>query len=242
MSNIALITGAAIRVGAFLAKQLAHDGWSIALHYNSSEKEAYKLAKQLLPIADVMLFKADLTNYQETTKLIPEVNKQFGKVNLLINNASIYKNDNLFNLNSEGLDSHFSIHVKAVTYLAESMAKQDINSNIINIIDSDVHSISKKFFSYFLSKKSMLELTSMLAISLAPNIKVNAVCPGPILFKEGQDLKLFQELISSSPLKKSATLQELYQTIKFLLESSSITGQNIFLDGGKNLLQPRKNS
>jgi len=74
MSKIALITGAAVRTGKYLAEKLANDGWSIALHYHTSEKEAYELAKNLLPITDVMLFKANLTNYEETTDLIPQIN------------------------------------------------------------------------------------------------------------------------------------------------------------------------
>ena len=232
----ALITGSATRVGKYLVEKLAYDGWSIAIHYNESEHEAYALAKSLLPITNVMTFKANLTNKSEVMNLIPEINKQLGPVNLLINNASIYENDTLFNLNSENLDKHFAIHVNAIIYLAQSMASQEINGDIINIIDSDISRNLKKFFSYHLSKKSLRILTEMLALSLAPNIKTNGIAPGPMLFKEGQNIKVFNELINESPLRKAGTLQELYDTISFLINNQSITGQIIYLDGGRHLV------
>lgn len=236
MSKIALVTGAALRVGKYIAERLAKDGWSIALHYNTSEKEAYELAQYLLPIGNVMLFQADLTDHAQAKNLILEINKQLGPISLLINNASIYKNDNLNNLDTKDLEKNFAIHVNSVIYLAQGMARQEINGDIINIIDSDISHDLEKFFSYLLSKKTLLSLTSMLAMSLAPNIKVNAISPGPLLFKDGQNLKIFNELILTSPLRKSTSLEELYDTIDFLVKSCSITGQNIYLDGGRYLI------
>lgn len=231
-----LITGAAVRIGKYIAEKLAYDGWSIALHYNNSEQEAYDLAKNLLPLTNVMLFKADLTNKQESSQLISDVNKQLGEVNLLINNASICKNDNLENLNDSTLENHFAIHINNIIYLSKIMANQEGAKDIINIIDSDISKNLKKFFSYYLSKKSLFDLTKMLAVSLAPNIKVNAIAPGPVLFKEGQNPKVYKDLINEAPLHREATLQELYDSIMFLVNNNSITGQTIYLDGGRHLV------
>ena len=231
-----LITGSAVRVGKYLAEKLAQDGWSIALHYHASEQEAYELAKNLLPITNVMLFQADLTNQEESASLIDKINKQLGPVKLIINNASIYKNDNLSNLSAPSIEKHFAIHLNTVIYLAQKMAAQGINGDIINIIDSDISHNTKKFFSYNLSKKSLFNATQMLALSLAPCIKVNAIAPGPILFKEGQNLSLFNDMIKQSPLGKVLDLQELYDSIDFLVKSKSITGQVIYLDNGRHLL------
>lgn len=232
----ALITGSAVRIGKYLAEKLAYDGYSIAIHYNNSEHEAYKLAKNLLPLTNVMLFKADLTKKDQTTQLIDNINKQLGPVNLLINNASICKNDNLTCLDSSVLENHFSIHVNNIIYLSKSMANQEVSGDIINIIDSDISRNLKKFFSYNLSKKSLFDLTKMLSVSLAPSIKVNAIAPGPMLFKEGQNPQVYKDLINESPLHREATLQELYDSITFLVNNNSITGQTIYLDGGRHLI------
>lgn len=233
--KIALITGAAKRTGKFLAEKLANDGWFIAIHYNESEDEAIELAKNLLSITNVMLFRADLCNSKEVKNLIPQINKEFGQVSLVINNASIHKNDSLSNLTEENLETSLAVHSKAVIYLAQGLKDQEIQSDIINIIDTDVTKVTKDFFSYSLGKKTLLELTPMLALSLAPNTKVNGICPGAILFKDGQNLSLFKEHASSSPLARHASLDELYQTIRYLIETPSITGQIIYLDGGKHL-------
>ena len=236
LQKIALITGSAVRVGKYIIENLANDGWKIALHYHNSEQEAYNLAKSLLKYTDVMLFKADLNKQEQTSNLINQINQQLGPVNLLINNAAIYNNDNIKNLRNDLLESTLQINLQAPLYLSEAMAKQEISGNIINIIDSDIVHNMKKFFSYSLSKKTLLTLTQMLAFSLAPHIRVNAVAPGPILFKEGQNLELFNQLINDSPLKNKPALLELYQTIQFLINSPSITGQVIYLDGGRHLI------
>jgi NAD(P)-dependent dehydrogenase (short-subunit alcohol dehydrogenase family) len=233
--KIALITGSAVRVGKYVTESLAKDGWKIALHYNHSEKDAYELAASLINQVDVILFKADLSNPDQAKSLIKQVNQQLGPVSLLINNASIYKNDNITNLDSSLLEQNFNIHLNSPLYLAKAMLEQDIDANIINIIDSDITKNMKKFFSYSLSKKSLLNLTQMLAFSLAPHIRVNAIAPGAILFKEGQNKELFDQFIETSPLKIKAELKDLYQTIKFLIATKSITGQCIFLDGGRHL-------
>ena len=232
--KLALITGSSIRIGKYIAQKLAYDGWKIALHYHTSEREAYELAKELLPLSDVMVFKADLTKAEEATRLMLEVKQQMGEVTLLINNASIYKNDNLANLNSHNFEQNLNIHLSSPLYLAQAM--KDIDGNIINIIDSDVTHNMNKFFSYSLSKRALFELTKMMAYSLAPSIRVNAIAPGPILFNEELNKELFDRLVEESLLKIKAELQDLYQTIQFLISTPSITGQCIFLDGGRHLI------
>lgn len=231
-----LITGSSKRVGKDLAVKFAQDGWSIALHYNTSKQEAYEFAKELLEITNVMVFQADLSEKSSARGLIKKINDEMGEVNLLVNNASFHKNDYLNSVTHENLEKHFFLHVNSVIYLSQAMLEQKIKGDIINIIDSDITRNMKDFFSYSLSKKSLYELTKMLALSMAPDIKVNAVAPGPILFKDGQNLKLFNDLIDKSPLRKSVKLQELYDTIDFLVKSTSVTGQTIYLDAGRHLI------
>jgi len=231
----ALITGSATRIGKYVAEMLANNGWKIALHYHNSEQEAYQLAKKLINHADVIIFKADLTQEDQAINLFKDASNQLGPINLLINNASIHENDNISNLNANKLDKHMNIHLNTPLYLSKLMAEQEISGNIINFLDTEIFDREKKFFSYRLSKKSLFNLTQMLAVSLAPNIRVNAIALGPTLFKEGQNLELFNQLIADSPLKVKAELEDLYNTILFLLNTKSITGQCIFLDGGMHL-------
>lgn len=233
--KIALITGSAVRVGKYIAENLSSRGWKIAIHFNHSKKEAIELARKLIEFNDVTVHKADLTNFSQITKMISEIHEQLGNIDLLINNASVYKNDLLENLNEENFDENINLHLKAPMFLAKLLAKQDTMANIINILDDDIKFNRKNFFSYSVSKKALAELTRMLALSLAPNIRVNAIAPGPILFKEGQDLGLFNRIIASSPLKTKTDLEDLLETIEFLVKTESITGQCIFLDGGRHL-------
>lgn len=234
--KVALVTGSAQRIGKYIIERLANEGWEIALHYNLAENEAYELANKLLEITNVMIFKADLTKLDEADRLFNSVVEKLGNVSLLINNASIYKNDNLDNLNVTDLQQCLNIHLNSPLLLSKAMGKQNVEANIINILDTEVTENMKKFFSYSLAKKNLLNLTQMLAVNLAPNIKVNAIAPGPTLFKEGQNKQVFDSLIEESPLKQQLSLDELYNTIDFLIKSKSITGQVIFLDGGKHLI------
>ncbi len=230
--KLALVTGSSQRLGKSIAQRLAFDGWKIALHYNNSQVQAYELAKELLPTTDVMVFKADLSDKEQVVRLTEEIKEQMGEITLLINNASSYKNDNMANLSSHSLEQNLNIHLTSPLYLSQAMH----HGNIINIIDADIAHNMHKFFSYSLSKKALFELNKMMAYSLAPNIRVNAIAPGPILFKEGQDEDLFNRLVSESPLKNKTSIEDLYRCIAFLINTPSITGQCIFLDGGRHLL------
>lgn len=234
--KIALVTGSAKRIGKFLIEKLSLNGWSIALHYNNSEKEAYDTARTLLTNTNVMLFKADLTKLDQVENLVDQVNQQLGPISLLINNASILKNDTLLNLDTLNFEENLSIHLKAPLFLAKKIAETGIKADIINLVDTSITQNSKNFFSYSLTKKTLATLTQMLALSLAPDIKVNAIALGPILFKDGQNYEVFEKLQDESPLKNTIELDEIYQTIEFILKSASITGQVVYLDNGRHLI------
>lgn len=236
VEKIALITGSATRIGRFIAENLANDGWKIAIHYHNSKNEAYELANSLISYADIMVFQSNLNDSEQASNLISQVKKHLGPINLLINNAATHKNDNIDSLNQTSLEEALQLNLQAPLYLSQGIAKQNIEANIINIIDSNIIHNSNKFFSYSLSKKSLASLTQMLAFNLAPKIRVNGIAPGPILFKEGQNPEVFNQMINESPLRTKASLQELYQSIIFLINSPSITGQLIHLDSGSHLL------
>ena len=230
--KLALITASTSAIGKEIALKLALDGWKIALHYNNSENHAYEFAKEILSLTDVMLFKADLSVAEQVQKMAQEIIEKMGEITLIVNNASLYNNDNIFNLNPINLQQSLSLHLACPIYLAKEIK----NGDIINIIDTDITQNMKNFFSYSLSKKSLFELTKMMAFSLAPNIKVNAIAPGPVIFKEGQNKELFDSLIKESPLQNKTTIDDIYNAIIFFIKTKSVTGECIFLDGGRHLL------
>ena len=134
---------------------------------------------------------------------------------------------------------HFALHIKAPSFLASAFAKQlspDNTGNIINIIDQRVLKLTPQFYTYTLSKSALYTATKTMAQALAPNIRVNAIGPGPTIKNERQQPSDFQKQINELPLKQGPKLSEFAQTIKFLVETPSITGQMIILDGGQHLI------
>lgn len=238
MNKSVLITGAAKRIGKSIALSLADDGWNIALHYNTSKKEATETAKEIEEKGvKVALIKADLTNEKQTAKIIEKANKELGKISCLINNASIFHNDNISDFTSEPLDNHMKIHVYSPLTLSKDFAKQlNGSGNIINILDYSVWSLPDKFLTYSISKSALWTATQMLAKQLAPNIRVNGIGPGQSLKNKHETTESFKNAYKVTPLKIDAKPQEICSAIKFIISSPSMTGQMIALDGGKHLI------
>ncbi len=235
--KIALITGSATRIGATIATYLAKKNWALVLHYNSSKDEAILLAEKLAKITDVFLIKSDLSNNENVESLIPTINQKFGGLSLLINNASYFQSDNLESLDNNILNKHLQINLNASLILSKHIAKQEsiTGANIINILDCSIANPTTNFLSYKISKSALAYATLSLAISLAPNVRVNAICPGPVLAGTNQSAKHFNNLCKNTPLGYSATSLEICKTIDFIVKIKSITGQLIFLDGGASL-------
>ena len=176
MSNKVIITGGATRIGAAIAKSLADYETTITIHYNKSKANAFKLKNELESLgSEVYLLKADLNNFNQTQKLLKAAYKKMKGLNCLINNASLFENDNLQNFSEKGFTKHLNINLKAPAILIQNFKKLLKNSegNIINIIDQRVEKLTPYFFSYTLSKSSLVTLTKTAAMRLAPNIRVN---------------------------------------------------------------------
>jgi NAD(P)-dependent dehydrogenase (short-subunit alcohol dehydrogenase family) len=237
--KIALVTGSATRIGGIIATYLAKRSWSVILHYNNSKDEAMIMAEKLAKITDVFLIKADLSSSLDAQSLIPIINQKFGIVNLLINNASYFQNDNLENLDDHILNKHLQINLNASLILSKYIAKQQPNlkANIINLLDCSIANPTINFLSYKISKSALAYATKSLALSLAPFVRVNAICPGPVLASSNQSASHFNDLCKNTPLGYSATTLEICRTIDFILKTKSITGQLIFLDGGVSLTE-----
>ena len=234
-----IITGGATRIGAAIAEDLANGKNQITIHYNKSKKKA----KQLRNILErkgskIFLIKADLNKISELNKIINFANVKMKGVNCLINNASLFENDSVKNFSIKRWNKHLNINLRAPVILIKQFSKlvpKNIKANIINMIDQRVFKLTPFFLSYTLSKTGLYTLTKTSAMSLAPNIRVNGIAPGPTIKNKRQSLKHFKKQYLSTLLKKSVDTKEICSAIKFLITNKSITGQVIAIDSGQNL-------
>jgi NAD(P)-dependent dehydrogenase (short-subunit alcohol dehydrogenase family) len=233
-----IITGGATRIGAAIAKSLAGYETIITIHYNKSKANAFKLKNELESLgSEVYLLKADLNNFNQTQKLLKMAYKKMKGLNCLINNASLFENDNLQNFSEKGFTKHLNINLKAPAILIQNFKKLLKNSegNIINIIDQRVEKLTPYFFSYTLSKSGLVTLTKTAAMRLAPNIRVNGISPGPTLKNSRQSKSHFKKQWKSILLKKKVKLENICDGVKFLMKNENITGEIINIDSGQRL-------
>ncbi|NRP18498.1 3-oxoacyl-[acyl-carrier-protein] reductase FabG [Ensifer adhaerens] len=237
--KVALVTGGAKRIGKAIVEDLAAHGFAVAIHANGSLDEAEALAASLSK-KDVgaVAVKADLTDTQETSALMAQVNGALGPIDLIVNNASLFKKDSLDAFDETVWDRHFALHVKAPSLLTRDFARQlprGVSGLVVNVIDQRVWSPNPRFYSYMLSKSALWTATQTMAQALAPDIRVNGIGPGPTLPNERQDPRDFQAQVDALILRRGPALGEFGRTIRFLFDTPSITGQMIALDGGQHL-------
>tara|TARA_B100000963_G_scaffold348657_1_gene356587 strand:+ start:1111 stop:1866 length:756 start_codon:yes stop_codon:yes gene_type:complete len=233
-----IITGGATRIGKTIALDLAGYDTQITIHYSRSALAARRLKEELETLGStVYLIKADLNNLKKTQKVISYAYKKMKGLNCLINNASVFENDNLINFSNKSFLKHLNINLKAPAILIRDFAKlyKGNKGNIINIIDQRVEKLTPFFFSYTLSKSSLVTLTKTSAMKLAPNIRVNAVSPGPTLKNKRQSDKHFKKQWKSTILKKKVDTKNVSSAVKFLINNDNITGQVINVDSGQRL-------
>ena len=233
-----IITGGATRIGAAIAKSLAGYEVDITVHYNKSKNSANRLKKELENLGSkVFLIKADLNNSYNVQRLIRDAFKKMKGLDCLINNASVFENDNLLNFNDKSFSKHFNVNLKAPAILTQNFKKYVKNNqgNIINIIDQRIEKLTPYFLSYTLSKSALGTLTLTSAMKLAPNIRVNAISPGPTLKNKRQSESHFKKQWKSILLKKKVNLENICETVKFLIKNDNMTGEIINVDSGQRL-------
>lgn len=234
----ALVTGGAKRIGAEIALHLAERGYSIALHYHQSKREALTIAHKIEQQSGQRceIFKADLNREKEAGELIPNVLKKFPDLSLLINSASIFRKSTFKDLKLSDLDEHLNVNFKAPYILTAKFANRVKNGLVINLLDTHITQSRTNHFNYLLSKKLLASLTRMAALELAPQIRVNAIAPGLILPPANKGLDYLERLAQRIPLKRKGSPTDIVGAVNFLIDSGYMTGQTLFLDGGESLL------
>ncbi len=235
-----LVTGASKRIGKVISTKLASHNKNIIVHYNKSKKKAFELCHELNKnkMINCIAIKADLNNLTHINNIFKVLKKKNIVLDCLINNASTFSYDNLKKITPASWKNHINPNLYAPLVLSKEFAKilpSHKKGNIINILDQRVLNLTPHFLSYTVSKSGLWTLTKTLALELAPQIRVNALGPGPTIKSKFQTEKEFKSQCKTLPLKVGADPDDIAEAILFLLKIKSITGQMIAIDGGQHL-------
>lgn len=234
-----LVTGGAKRIGAAIARGLAEDGWAVCVHYQSSEAEAQQLVRSLTQAGHrCFAVKADLSRQAEVEALVPRCIEQAGRLDCLVNNAARFVYDNLASVSWESWRAHLDPNLAAPLFLSKSFAAglpPGRDGVIVNMLDQKVANLNPDFLSYTLSKVALAGLTTLLAMELAPRIRVCGVAPGVTLPSPKQSPAGFEAAQRAAPLGRGSSVAEIVAAVRFILASPSMTGSVIAIDGGESL-------
>jgi len=233
----ALITGGGRRIGAAIALALARAGYAVVLHANTSRTDAEAVAGKITKAGgQAYVVLADLADPQALRGLIPAA-AAFAPLTLLVNNASVFEDDEIGTLERAQFDRTMAINLTAPLFLAQAFAVQTPRARdaaIVNIVDQRVLRPNPRFFSYTLSKSALHTATTTLAQALAP-LRVNAVAPGPVLPSPRQTDDQFAAQAASVPLGQGPTPQDIAAAVVYLAGATSVTGVTLPVDGGQHL-------
>jgi NAD(P)-dependent dehydrogenase (short-subunit alcohol dehydrogenase family) len=233
-----LVTGAAKRLGRAIALHLAGAGWNVAIHYHASADEAESAADAARALGvKAATLKANLSREEETTQLIGRAAAELGPLTALVNSASIFENDDWQSASRASWDAHMETNLRAPFVLSQAFARQVMQKGaIVNIIDQRVLKPTPQFLSYSLSKAGLHWLTTTLAQALGPNIRVNAIGPGPTMRNARQSEEDFARQRDATILKRGAEPDDVAEAVRYLLEAEAVTGQMLAVDGGQHLI------
>lgn len=245
----ALVTGAGKRLGREMALYLARRGYDVAVHYAASRKEAEEVVKEITAMGRrACALRADLLIESQVDKLVPmAVQGLGGPLTVLVNNASIFEYDTIRTASRKSWDRHLESNLRAPFVLTQAFAAQApaagrdaagepvASGLVINMIDQRVHKLTPEFMTYTIAKMGLWALTRTAAQALAPQIRVNAIGPGPTLQGARQSDSHFARQRAATVLGRGANPADITAALGFFLDSQAVTGQMIAVDGGQHL-------
>jgi NAD(P)-dependent dehydrogenase (short-subunit alcohol dehydrogenase family) len=249
MEKRALVTGAARRVGRALALALAEDGHDVGVHYASSGDAAEELVAEIKALGrNAVAVRADLLDEDQTAPLVARTSAALGgPLNVLVNNASIFEHDTIASATRDSWDRHLESNLRAPFVLTQSFADQAPKAAeddsgeplsralIVNMIDQRVRKLTPEFMTYTLAKAALWTLTRTTAMGLAPDIRVNAIGPGPTLKGARQSERHFAEQRAATILGRGSDPDGIVRALRYFLSEPAVTGQLLCVDGGQHL-------
>ena len=237
---VALVTGAARRLGRAIALELGAQGWDLALHYRHSADEARALAAQLQTLgAAAHEFAADLEDEAACRALVPAVLARFGRLHAVVNNASRFEHDDAASFGFAAMERHWRGNVGAPVLLAQALHahRQAVGGQgcVVNLLDQKLWNPNPDHLSYTLSKAALECATTLLAQALAPRVRVCGVAPGLTLPSGPMSEADFERLARLTPLERSSSPADIARAVCFLLEAPAVTGTTLLVDGGQHL-------
>jgi NAD(P)-dependent dehydrogenase (short-subunit alcohol dehydrogenase family) len=234
----ALITGGATRIGRALALSLAEVGINVVVHYRQSVEPAQEVARLVAQRGPkAWLLQGDFCQTEQIASLFTAALQMAGTIDFLINSASIFPKQTLFEAQVEDYLTNIRINALAPFLLSRAFYEQNRPGQIINFLDTRILDYDKLHVPYHVSKRLLYTFTRMASLEFAPRVQVNAIAPGVILPppEQADGEAYLAKLVSSNPLQRIGTVEELALTVLFLLASDFITGQVIYVDGGRHL-------
>ena len=237
-----LVTGAARRLGREIALALATAGWQVAVHYRGSAEDAIKTAAECQRLSGASAtFDADLQSEDAVRALLPRVVAHFGQVDAVVNNASLFEHDNAESFGFKALEQHLRTNTGAPILLAQALhthlTARGGQGAVVNLLDQKLWNQNPDFLSYTLSKAALEAANTVLALALAPAVRVVGVAPGLTLTSHMLSEAQFAALHRLSPLGRSSTPQDVASAVRFALENPSLTGTTLLVDGGQHLMR-----
>ncbi len=242
-TRVALVTGGAQRIGAEICRHLHHEGMDLLLHYRSSQTAAKKLQSELEQQRpdSVLLLQADLLNSAELPQLIAQIDAWRGRLDLLVNNASSFYPTTVGETTEEQWNDLLGSNLKAPFFLAQAAAPllRAAGGSIVNLVDIHAERPLQGYPVYSMAKAANAMMVKALARELGPEVRVNGVAPGTILWpQDGLDEQQKEQIIARTALQRPGTPADIARTVLFLAQGTGyITGQIIAVDGGRSVQQ-----
>lgn len=243
---VALVTGAARRLGRAISLALAQAGWSVVVHArDAGHPDALATAQQVRDLGvQCWVLGADLSDAVACEALVPQAVQAAGRLDAVVNNASRFEYDSVESFSVQAMDAHWRSNTAPAVLLARALHAhlqlRQAQGCVVNLLDQKLDNPNPDYFSYTLSKAALAEATVLLAQALAPTLRVCGVSPGVTLVSGPMSEAEFAAAHRLTPLQRSSTPQDIAQAVRFLLEAPAITGHTLVVDGGQHLLgQPR---
>ena len=238
MRKVALVTGGAVRVGRAITLGLAEAGFDLVVNYHASEGPAREVARKVEGLGrQALTVQADVSDPEAVDTMAERVRERFGRLDLLVNNASIFRAQPFLEVDLEGWDEVIGVNLKGPFLVLRSTADllTEAHGSVINIVDLSAFTPFMEYPHHSVSKAGLLHMTRIMASALAPRVRVNAIAPGTVLPPEDMTEEERDRAVERTALKRLGSPEDVVRTVLFLAGSDFVTGEVIVVDGGRRV-------